>query len=210
MTGPATPLIDRIGANRASVSLDERILDATLRCIARWGVAKTTLDDIAREAGCSRATVYRVFPGGKDVLFAATWTREVESFAAALLTELHIAPTLEDLLVVALTESCRAIRRHEALQYLVEHEPGAVMPLLSFDALDPFLAWTAAYAAPAIERFVPASASRELAEWCARLIISYGFEPTPALDLTDPDSTRRFVRTYVLPGSGAAATVDLR
>ena len=32
-------------------------------CIARWGTAKTTLDDIAREAGCSRATIYRLFPG---------------------------------------------------------------------------------------------------------------------------------------------------
>ena len=30
-------------------------------CIARVGLAKTTLDDVAREAGCARATVYRCF-----------------------------------------------------------------------------------------------------------------------------------------------------
>ncbi len=211
MTGTSAPtLIERIDSARTSTSLEDRILDATLRCTARWGVAKTTLDDIAREAGCSRATVYRVFPGGKDVLLAATWTREVETFAEALLAEILVAPTLEDVLVLAITESCRAIAGHDALQNLMVHDPGAVMPLLSFDALDPFLAWTAVYATPALERFVPLAAGHELAEWCARLIISYGFEPTPALDLTDAAVTRRFVRTFMLPGSGAAATVDLR
>ena len=45
--------------------LEQRILAATIRCVSRWGVGKTTLDDIAREAGCSRATIYRVVPGGK-------------------------------------------------------------------------------------------------------------------------------------------------
>ena len=40
-----------------------RLLDATVACIARVGVSKTTLDDVAREAGCSRATLYRYFPG---------------------------------------------------------------------------------------------------------------------------------------------------
>ena len=51
---------------------EQRIVDATTRCIARWGVAKTTLDDVAREASCSRATVYRLFPGGKDAVLEAT------------------------------------------------------------------------------------------------------------------------------------------
>ncbi|MBV9252708.1 MAG: helix-turn-helix transcriptional regulator, partial [Actinobacteria bacterium] len=55
----------------ARPALDQRILDATLRCIGRWGVAKTTLEDVAREAGCSRATVYRAVPGGKDGLIEA-------------------------------------------------------------------------------------------------------------------------------------------
>ena len=50
------------------------------RCIARWGVAKTTLDDIAREAGVSRATVYRTLPGGKDRLLAVVLDHEVGRF----------------------------------------------------------------------------------------------------------------------------------
>ncbi len=42
----------------------ERLLQATYDCVARWGLAKTTVEDAAREAGVSRATVYRYFPGG--------------------------------------------------------------------------------------------------------------------------------------------------
>ena len=45
-----------------------RVLDAAKLCCERWGLAKVTIDDIATEAGVSRATLYRLFPGGKDVL----------------------------------------------------------------------------------------------------------------------------------------------
>ena len=43
----------------ATTEAADRILDATLALIARWGVAKTALGDVAKEAGCSRATLYR-------------------------------------------------------------------------------------------------------------------------------------------------------
>ena len=55
-----------------------RIVEATLRCIARWGIAKTTLDDVAREAGCGRATIYRAFPGGKAEVLTATQLRRTQ------------------------------------------------------------------------------------------------------------------------------------
>ena len=48
-----------------------RVLDAALDCCERWGRSKTTVDDIATEAGISRATLYRMFPGGRDNLFEA-------------------------------------------------------------------------------------------------------------------------------------------
>ena len=37
---------------------DERLLDAAASCYARFGLAKTTAEDVAREAGVSRATLY--------------------------------------------------------------------------------------------------------------------------------------------------------
>ncbi len=42
-------------------ALDE-LLDAAGRAFAEFGVAKATMTDVARFAGCSRATLYRYFP----------------------------------------------------------------------------------------------------------------------------------------------------
>jgi len=46
----------------------ERLLDAAERCFVRWGPAKTTLEDIAEEAGVSRATVYRYLNSRVDLI----------------------------------------------------------------------------------------------------------------------------------------------
>lgn len=48
----------------------EQILDAAERVILRYGIAKTTMDDIGKEAGVSRPTVYRYF-GDRDALLGA-------------------------------------------------------------------------------------------------------------------------------------------
>src|SRR5205809_45385 len=61
-------------------SLEQRVVAAALRCFARWGVDKTTLEDVARESGYSRATVYRCFPGGKDAVVQRVARTEVSRF----------------------------------------------------------------------------------------------------------------------------------
>ena len=45
---------------------ERRVLEAAKACCARWGIDKVTIDDIAAESGVSRATLNRMFPGGKD------------------------------------------------------------------------------------------------------------------------------------------------
>ena len=62
----------------------DAVLDAAKRCVERWGMAKVTIDDIAADAGVSRATLYRLFPGGKDVLYDAMRVRELEEFFTRL------------------------------------------------------------------------------------------------------------------------------
>src|SRR5436309_6749871 len=78
---------------------EQRVIDAALRCIARWGIGKTTLDDVAREASCSRATIYRLFPGGKDALLDAITRSELARFFSGLAERFDEAANLEDLLV---------------------------------------------------------------------------------------------------------------
>jgi AcrR family transcriptional regulator len=52
-----------------------RILDAASALILRWGYQKTTLDDISREAGVAKATIYLHWKT-REELFAALMRRE--------------------------------------------------------------------------------------------------------------------------------------
>jgi AcrR family transcriptional regulator len=47
----------------------QRVIDAAATCVERIGLDATTVDDIAREAGVSRATLYRRF-GNRDEILA--------------------------------------------------------------------------------------------------------------------------------------------
>jgi AcrR family transcriptional regulator len=65
-----------------------RIVDAATACLDRVGLAKTSLSDIAAEAGVTRQTVYRYFPRLPDILSAVA-IAGVEAFAARM--ERHLA-----------------------------------------------------------------------------------------------------------------------
>jgi len=184
----------------ARAGAEERIVDAVLRCIERWGVAKTTLDDVAREAGCSRATVYRLFPGGKDGLMEATAQVELDRFFAAITERVAAAGTLEDALTEGMAEAGRRLSTHQALQYLLAHEPESVLPRLAFAEMDQVLSAASEFAAPLLARWLDAEAAKRAAEWVARLVCSYSMTPGDGVSFADEGSVRALVRSFVLPG----------
>lgn len=49
----------------------QRILDAAVQCVKQWGIEKTNLNDIAKQAGVTRATVYSYFPGKDEIIHKA-------------------------------------------------------------------------------------------------------------------------------------------
>jgi len=180
---------------------DRELIDAALRCVARWGLAKTTFEDVAREAGCSRATLYRAFPGGKDALFDAVGAAELDRLFGLLAVAAADATVLEDALVAAITCAAADFERHPALQFLLRHEPGVVLPFLAFSHLDLLLARVRAFGGPLLVRFVGSDdEAAAAAEWVARIVLSYLCSPAAGVDLTDDSSVRRLVTTFVLPG----------
>jgi AcrR family transcriptional regulator len=60
-----------------------RIVSAAEACFARFGVGKTTMDDVAREAGLSRPTIYRHFASRDDLLVAVVAQRTEQLLARA-------------------------------------------------------------------------------------------------------------------------------
>src|SRR5438477_8418820 len=177
-----------------------RLVGAALRCVARWGVAKTSLDDVAREAGVSRATLYRLFPGGRDALFDAVVGAEIERFFREVSGRLETATTLEDLLVAGIHESGRRVLGHPALQYLLAHEPEIVLPKLAFHGFDGVLRAVGDFAAPYLGLWLAPDDVMRAADWVTRLVVSYVCTPAADVDLADEASVRRLVRAFVLPG----------
>jgi len=188
------------GARTAGDPPSTRVLGATITCLGRWGLGKTTLDDIAREAGVSRATVYRLFPGGKDTVVRAAVANELLAFEQALAVRLAGLTTLEDVLVTSVTFATESVREHEALQFLLAHEPDQVLPHLAFARFDQVLAGAAAIGSPWLEPHLGVEGAARAAEWVARIVLSYALAPSTHFDLGEPHDARRFTQTFLLPG----------
>lgn len=199
MSPSAIEVIAPADAAVATAGHDDRVIDAALECFGRWGIAKTTAEDIAREAGISRATVYRSFPGGKASILEAVGVREIGRLMAEALAVTEQADDLETVLVDGISTMCRSLRSHRALNFLIVHEPEAVLPFLAFDRLGPALHLARTTCAPSVSRFVPLDTAEEIVEWATRMILSLTFAP----GLTDPgdrEAIRTLVRDLFLPG----------
>ncbi len=178
-----------------------RIADAATRCVARRGVTKTTVDDVAREAGCSRATVYRTFPGGKEEVIAAVVDTEVARLFSGLAVVMGGAEDLEDAVVAGVVASASAIGDHVALGYVLDNEPGVLLPHLCFGPMDRVIDAASRFAAPFLARWLDPEAARRVADWATRIVLSYLATPAVGVDLRNEASARRLVSTFVMPGA---------
>jgi AcrR family transcriptional regulator len=179
-------------------------MQAVVVCAARWGIDKTTVDDLAREAGLSRATVYRLFPGGKDTILQRAIRTEVDAALGELRTLLESAESLEGSVSVLLSAGSRLLVEHPALAYMRANDPAKVRAFLSFERLDLLFRAAAVVLAPSLERFLSPEAARETVVWLARLVVSHYVTPDAEQPLTDPEVARHLACTYVLPGIAVA------
>jgi AcrR family transcriptional regulator len=62
---------------------EERILDAATTLLVRWGYRKTTIDDVAHEAGVGKGTIYLHWKDKNELFRAAIW-RERQRYSEEL------------------------------------------------------------------------------------------------------------------------------
>ena len=177
----------------------ERVLHAALGCIEREGLAATSVEDVARAASVSRATIYRHFPGGREQLVSETVTWEVARFFARVERAISAEPDLAARLRLALSSGHRALDDHALLHRLLRTEPEAVLTELSV-ATDLVLELIIAYLADQLVAEQAAGRARsdldvpEAADHLGRLYLSYLGAPG-RWDLDDPAEIDRLVRT---------------
>lgn len=176
-----------------------RVMAAAQRCCMRWGMEKTTVDDIAAEAGISRATLYRLFPGGREVLFEKMRLAETLEFFEELERHVNATDSLADLVVAVMVEATRALRADDRLQVLLASRPGELLSSLGFSDMPRIIETATAFLRPRVARFLDLRSSAELAEVLTRTILSLFFAPSSHVDLADPADARTHAERFILP-----------
>src|SRR3954465_8675469 len=116
------------------LTLRDRLFAATYRCVERFGLGKTTVEDIVKESGVSRATIYRQFPGGRDELLLETVGWELANYFNELADHVRDASSLEELFERGLVYAHRSVTQHALLRKIMETEPERLLPLLTTEA----------------------------------------------------------------------------
>lgn len=118
-------------APTSRVVAQQRLVDAARACIARTGLAKTTIEDVATEANVSRQTVYRYFADRDELLLAGVLAEldaaqphpdPSELMALAARSPEEAVASLVEVLVTTLT----TIREHPVLSSLLNTEGNSV------------------------------------------------------------------------------------
>lgn len=178
----------------------ERLLEAAYRCVARNGLTKTSMEDVATEARLSRATVYRQFPQGREQLVREVVAWEAGRFFERLARAVASSVELDDLLEEALIFANRAVVEHAVLQKILETEPERLLPLLTTE-IARLLALVKQFLVLAMSRTevrddIDADAA---ADYLARMVLSH-IGGGGRWDLTDRSQVRELVRTQFLAG----------
>jgi len=174
-----------------------RILDATYALVARHGLPRTSIADVVRESGVSKATLFRRFPS-RAALLNALMAREIDRFLASLDARLRPIEEPLDRLVEVFLHFVEVVRDHEILRNLVETDPETVLPLLTTQA-EPLLALGRTFMAAELTRVQEAghelTADPEVCvELLTRLAHSYLVLPGTAIPLDDADAVRALGR----------------
>lgn len=96
----------------------ERLLDAAGGCLEQFGPQKTSMEDVARAAGMSRATVYRYFEN-RDALLLGVASREAAKLANEAIGYLQQFNTISEWLVEGLLFTLRELPNRPVFASLV-------------------------------------------------------------------------------------------
>jgi AcrR family transcriptional regulator len=153
----------------------ERLIDAAEVCLARFGLAKTTVEAVARQASVSRATVYRYFES-RDELILGVILRDTDRYLTRIRPRMERQESLSEAVIEFVQVTVKAARRDPSLQLLFNaQEASAAAGIIAgssvalFERVEGFLD-------PLFERFagqlVPGVDRAEASEWVLRVILS--------------------------------------
>jgi AcrR family transcriptional regulator len=209
--GQATPRYDRRVPAKAEMRWGEtppqdvdaardRLLDSAEACFERFGVMKTTVEDVAAHARVSRATVYRYFDG-RDDLVLGVLLRHGDRLRHRLVRLLDRQASFADMVVNGIYAAVTQIRADELLTMLFAPETASYTAEIAGRSEALFEA-NAALMRPLLETAAARGDLRpgldvdETAEWILRIINS--LVTFKGRKDRSPDEERQFIRDFVV------------
>jgi AcrR family transcriptional regulator len=192
-----TTLLDQAAAVECPPDIRNRIMDGALTCVKRWGIEKTSLNDIAREAGCARQTVYNYY-GSRDGVVLAALLESSRQFAERLqehVCTFHGAP---DRLTEALLFCFLELPKEPYLQMLTDPE---LSPLANQEVFNSELCLgLITQVARALLDETPQllDQAQEIGEIMTRILLSFLLVQGPVQ--RTPAELRALIRKRFLPG----------
>ncbi|MFE2998772.1 TetR/AcrR family transcriptional regulator [Nocardia sp. NPDC059246] len=187
----------------AADDIETRILDAALVQFQKVGVKKTTIEDVAKQAGVDRVTVYRRL-GSRDDLVQAVVSREVGNLLAELssMPDRHddLPGLVADIFVTVITRW----RAHPLVERLLAVEPDRILVKLTVEGTTTF-AMSVAATIQILERAAARGLFEAPADLAARteigcrIVHSLILVGGGAATLETPDELGEFARTYLVP-----------
>jgi AcrR family transcriptional regulator len=179
----------------------KRLLNAAEECFERYGLRRTTIDDVAREAKVSRSTVYRYFDGRGDLIVAA-YLRESEAVNEKVKALMRQPGPFTDRVVKAIIRSINAVRSGKYLPLMLTPE-GALLASKAVTASSAFYESSKATMEPFLEEAKAAGEVRadialdDFTEWTLRIIFSFAMLDGPTK--RDAKSLRRLIDSFLVP-----------
>lgn len=198
MTTAASPAADLRGDG-----IEARILDAALVRFEKVGVKKTTIEDVARQAGVDRVTVYRRI-GSRDDLVRAVFEREVAVLLAELADLAAQHDNAGDLITSIFVTVLTRWRASPLATKLLALEPERVLPQLTTEG-GPVFTMSISATAAAMEQaagrgLLPARTDYPVrAELVCRIVHSMVLVPQGPAQLETEEQLREFARQYLVP-----------
>jgi AcrR family transcriptional regulator len=174
--------------------------------MARLGVSRLSMTDVAMQAGISRGAVYLHF-ADRDALVDAVLTRAASRFVATSAEAVSRRRTL----VAQVVEAAVFIREHLGDDVITLRLPADEESLLATlltsrrqRMVEEWIEFWLPYLASAEARGEVRQGldHRQAAEWIVRMMLSFAVMPPISFEAESPSQLRAFVRAFIVDGLG--------
>ncbi|MCC1498018.1 TetR/AcrR family transcriptional regulator [Alcanivorax sp. 1008] len=183
-------------------STSDLVLDSALSLFIEFGLRRTTMEDVALQAGIGRATLYRRF-GDKDQLVQAVILRECQQQLALIEQRLDGQRSAVDSLIEAFVLAVTRAHVHPLLIRLLSSEAESILPYLT-TRLPQVTTFARLYLAAQLSKsqqqgHMAKLPAEQTAELLLRLLQSLVLSPDGVIDPSSEASVRDFANTFLRP-----------